>query len=325
VSDARGSLHLPAREIPVPTSLSAEAQAVLAMPPLPTPALPVGGDHAAWQAMIDAQDRSIGLMLSERAAAAPVEIVELDLGGLRVFELTPDELAEGDRRVYLDIHGGNFIFGAGATCCAMGVGAAGRNNVRVWAVDYRMPPEHPYPAALDDCLTAYSALLADHEPTQIVVGGASAGANLAAATVLRARDEGLAMPAGVVLMTPASDLTGSSDSLVTNLGLDPLLASTGEPAIALYAGTHDRRDPYLSPVYGDFSLGFPPAILTTGTRDLLLSDTVRLHRALRRGGVDARLHVQEAAGHGGFLGMAPEDAEITAEVRRFVEERLGSS
>ena len=101
--------------------------------------------------------------------------------------------------------------------------------------------------------------------------------------------------------------------------LIPHAQSKDVPAFLLYAGGRDLTDPYLSPVFGDFTKGFPPAILTTGTRDLLLSDTVRLHRALRAAGVPAELHVTEAGGHGGFFGMAPEDEEITREIRRFVD------
>ena len=164
----------------------------------------------------------------------------------------------------------------------------------------------------------YEALLADHRPEELIVGGASAGGNLAAALLLRARDEGLPLPAGAVLMTPGTDLTASSDSLQTNLGLDPLITTSASPAFTLYAGGHDLTDPYLSPVYGDFTSGFPPTILTTGTRDMLLSDTVRLHRALRVAGIDADLHVTEAAGHGGFFGMAPEDHQLEDQIRRFV-------
>jgi acetyl esterase/lipase len=124
-------------------------------------------------------------------------------------------------------------------------------------------------------------------------------------------------------MTPAVDLTASGDSMQTNRGLDPLLRGNEQPAFLLYAAGEDLTHPYLSPVYGDFSKGFPPTILTTGTRDLLLSDTVRMHRALRAAGVAAELHVTEAAGHGGFFGMAPEDHEITREVRRFIDARWG--
>ena len=142
----------------------------------------------------------------------------------------PDGLGADDRRLYLDIHGGEFIYGAGESCRAMAIGAAKRVGARVWSVDYRMPPDHPYPAGLDDCLTVYRALLEDHRPEELVVGGASAGGNLAAALLLRARDEGLPLPAGAVLMTPGSDLTASSDSLQTNLGLDPLITTSASPA-----------------------------------------------------------------------------------------------
>jgi monoterpene epsilon-lactone hydrolase len=152
-----------------------------------------------------------------------------------------------------------------------------------------------------------------------VVGGGSAGGNLAAALVLRARDEGLPLPAALIFNTGASDLTGSSDSWQTNEGLDNVLSNTAAPCMELYAQGHDPRDPYISPVYGDLT-GFPPTIVLTGTRDMLLSDNVRMHRALRSAGVDARLHVWEAAGHGGFMGMAPEDAERFEEQRRFAEE-----
>ena len=154
----------------------------------------------------------------------------------------------------------------------------------MWAVDYRMPPDHPFPAGLDDCLTVYEALLADHRPEEIIVGGASAGGNLAAALILRARDDGLPLPAAAVLMTPGVDLTASGDSLQTNRGLDPLIPDGSSPAFGMYAAGHDLTDPYVSPLYGDFTKGFPPTILTTGTRDMLLSDTVRMHRALRVGG-----------------------------------------
>jgi acetyl esterase/lipase len=182
-----------------------------------------------------------------------------------------------------------------------------------------MPPEHPYPTPLDDCVAAYRALLDEHRAADLVVEGASAGGNLAAATVLRARDEGHPRPAGVVLVSPEADLTEAGDSFRTNLGVDTILTGSLMEANLLYAGGYDLRDPYLSPVYADFAAGFPPTILTTGTRDLFLSNTVRMHRALRAAGVEAELHVWEAAGHAMFLGGTPEDAERVREVRRFVD------
>ncbi len=125
-------------------------------------------------------------------------------------------------------------------------------------------------------------------------------------------------------MTPCTDGGLISDTHSANDQLDSVLKGVVMAEFwSVYAGGHDRTDPYLSPVYGDYSKGFPPTFLQTGTRDLLLSDTVRLHRALRRGGVEAELHVWEAMPHGGFGGVSPEDRELTAELKAFFAARLG--
>ncbi len=319
MSDPRGTIHLPARDIRVPSTVSPAAQAVLANPPAENFDFPPLDDPAAWRKMIAERDGAIAAMMAGRAAAAPVTVRSRKLAHCTVYEITPDGLDDGDDRVYLDIHGGGFIWGGGELCATMATGTAVRMAARVWAVDYRMPPDHPAPAALDDCLDAYRALLAERSPGRVVVGGASAGGNLAAALLLRARDEGLPLPAAAVLMTPAADLTESGDSHQVNLGLDPLIPGRARGQFELYAGGQDLSHPYLSPLNGDFTRGFPPAILTTGTRDMLLSDTVLLHRALRRAGVPADLHVVEAGGHGGFMGAAPEDHDILREVRQFAD------
>ncbi|HEY8059272.1 MAG TPA: alpha/beta hydrolase fold domain-containing protein, partial [Acidimicrobiales bacterium] len=233
MSEPAPTLHLPARDIPVPTSVSSEAQAVLAMPALPAPERPPLDDLDGWRTMIAEHDESIAALMTERATAAPVTTEERDVDGVRVYDISPTDLVAGDPRVYLDIHGGEFVFGAGEVCRAMASGTANRVGARVWAVDYRMPPDHPFPAGLDDCLTAYEALLADHRPEEIIVGGASAGGNLAAGLILRARDQGRPLPAAAVLMTPGVDLTASGDSLQTNLGLDPLITTSGSPAFGM--------------------------------------------------------------------------------------------
>jgi acetyl esterase/lipase len=156
------------------------------------------------------------------------------------------------------------------------------------------------------------------------VGGSSSGGNLAAAMLLRARDDGLPLPAAAVLLTPEADLTESGDTFQTNAGVDTMLRG-GTPQRLLYAGGHDLASPGLSPLFGDFTKGFPPTLLASGTRDLYLSNTVRMHRALRAAGVPAELHVLEAAPHGGFLGLAPEDHELLREVRRFVDAHWGTT
>ena len=194
----------------------------------------------------------------------------------------------------------------------------------MWSVDYRMPPDHPFPTPLDDCLAAYRALLEERRPEEIIVGGASAGGNLAGALVLRARDEGLPLPAAVVFNTGAFDLTRRRRQLAHERRTRQRPRRLRRRrACTLYAGGHDLGT-RTSRRCSATSRGFPPTILLTGTRDMLLSDNVRMHRALRAAGVDAELHVWEAAGHGGFLGMAPEDADRAAELRRFAERALGA-
>ena len=191
-------------------------------------------------------------------------------------------------------------------------------GVEVYAVDYRLIPDHPYPAPLDDCMAAYREALKTHKPADLVVAGSSAGGNLVAAMLLRARDECLPLPVALVLLTPALDMLSAGDSHQTNKYLDVnLYANAGVGQ--LYAKGQDPTHPYLSPLFGDYSRGWPPTLLATGTRDLLLSDSVRMHRILRRAGIRADLHVTEAGGHGGFQGRAPEDTEILAECRRFMD------
>jgi epsilon-lactone hydrolase len=198
--------------------------------------------------------------------------------------------------------------------------SAQRAGLRTWAVDYRMPPDHPFPTPLDDCVAVYRELLTHTPAGQLLVAGASAGGNLAAAMLLRAREEGLPFPAALVLLSPEVDLTESGDTFATNVGVDYVLLDGLGASIALYAGAHDLTDPLLSPLFGDLT-GFPPTFLQSGTRDLFLSNTVRMHRRLRDHGVDAELHVWEAMPHGGFFG-APEDDEIATELRAFLLRRL---
>jgi len=314
-------LHLPERDIPVPTSVSPEAQSVLAMGRLGPPARgesPALDDVAGWKAYVAEADGFMRTMFGAAGDDFPGTIEERTVDECTVYVATPDSVGADDRRAYLDIHGGAWILGGGDLCRRTGTMAALQSGARTWAVDYRMPPDHPFPTPLEDCVAAYRALLEERRPEEVIVGGTSAGGNLAGALVLRARDEGLPLPAAVVINTGAFDLTGASDSWQTNAGLDNLLDGGDSSAMSLYAGGHPLDEPYISPLYGDLT-GFPPTILLTGTRDLLLSDNVRMHRALRRAGVDAELHVWEAAAHGGFLGLAPEDQERFGEVRRFVD------
>jgi epsilon-lactone hydrolase len=319
-------VFLPAREIPAPDSVSKEAQAVLAMGRLGPPPrdLPALDDVEGWRAYVAETDGFVRSMVGDAAQGFAGSLEERDLGPCALYVVVPDGAPEDDRRVFFDIHGGAWVLGGGDLCKRTTIASAQAVQLCTWSVDYRMPPDHPFPTPLDDCLVAYRMLLDERSPSEIVVGGASAGGNLAAALILKARDEGLPLPAAAIFNTGAFDLTGAGDSWQINDGLDNVLSGPVEPCTELYAGGHDRREPYISPLFGDLT-GFPPALFLTGTRDRLLSDNVRMHRALRKAGIDAQLHVWEAASHGGFLGMAPEDAERFEEMRRFAEARLAST
>jgi acetyl esterase/lipase len=318
-AEDRPVLRVPAREIPVPSSVSPQAQAVLAGGVIDGPPHPPVDDLDAWRRMIAATQEIVVGMLGD-APPAGVEIEDVEAEGVPTFVITPRGVDPADTRVYLDIHGGALIGGGGAMCRHTGAMMATRFGIRVWAPDYRMPPDHPYPTPLDDCLAAYRGLLARHRPENIVVGGGSAGGNLAAALLLRARDEGLPLPAAAVLISPEVDLTESGDSFATMLGVDNVGGGKSLMlANLLYAHGHDLTDPYLSPLFGAFTRGFPPTLLTSGTRDFFLSNTVRMHRALRAAGVHAELHVLEACPHGGFMVDTPEQSELDTDIRRFID------
>lgn len=323
VQESLAPLHLPARQIPVPATVSPEAQAILALDLTAgrpaAPPTPAAGDLEGWRRWVQERNAAWRLTAQQDAKDGTTEVEETDAEGTRVYVITPVGHSHGTTRVLLHVHGGALLLGGGDLCALTSRAIAERARVRTWAVDYRMPPDHPYPAPLDDCLTVYRALLQNHRPQDVIVSGESAGGNLAAAMLLRARDEGLPLPAAAVLLSPEVDLTESGDSFACNLGLDNVLTEPLMPLNLLYAGGHDLRHPYISPLFGDFTKGFPPTLLVSGTRDLFLSNTVLLHRRLRAAGVRAELHVVEAAGHGRFFGQAPEDSEIDTEISRFVD------
>lgn len=319
----REGVSVPARVIPIPKTISAEAQAFLAnssmFPDTPTPS---PEDHAGWQAHIDAANPGLTQMNQGMAIKHPAEIAEHALSACTLYEVTPSTYSDANQdKAILYVHGGGFTVGHGIAAAYAAHRLAGLTGLRTFSVDYRMPPAHPFPAGLDDTVEAYRFLLERYNPEAIAVAGASAGGGLAGSFLLKARDLGLPLPAACVLMTPEADLTETGDTFETNDLVDVVLKHRLTNSILLYANGHDLSDPYLSPVLGDFSKGFPPTLLTSGTRDLFLSNTVRFHRALRRADIEAELHVWEAMPHGGFFG-APEDEESYAEQSRFIRQRL---
>ena len=301
---------------PIPSSVSEQAQRFLANPIASQKASPALDDVDGWLRQIDSQDQ----YLAERLGGVelPVVVEETQISGVHTYVMRAVDVSDSTATpIYLDIHGGALIMGGGELCRLMASIDAMANGMITWAPDYRMPPLNPYPTPLDDCMAVYRALIEVRSPEDIFVGGGSAGGNLAAALVARAKDEGLPLPAALVLISPEVDLTESGDSFQTNLGIDNVLGSLMQTNL-LYANGHDLDHPYLSPLFADVT-GFPPTFLQAGTRDLFLSNTVRMHRKLRSSDVEAELHVFEAMPHGGFAG-APEDFEVRVEMRRFLDQ-----
>ena len=169
-------LHLPARDIPVPTSVSPEAQAVLAMGRLmpPVQEYPQLDDAAGWSAYVAETDGFVRSMVGDGLAGFDGTVEERVIGACPVYVVTPEGVTDDDPRVYLDIHGGGWVMGGGDLCQRTAVVSAGQVAARVWSVDYRMPPDHPFPTPLEDCVAAYRALLEERRAEEIVVGGVSA-------------------------------------------------------------------------------------------------------------------------------------------------------
>lgn len=309
--------------MPFPTSISTEARAALerlvgedgetlnASFAVPEPA-----DHDGWLRVKAAVDRQYAEAVKGLAGQLHATVETIMAGSATIHVATPSTPSNPDY-VYVDFHGGALVFGGGEACRAGARMQADLHGVTCYGVDYRTPPEHPHPAALDDALAAYRLALERHRPERIVVGGRSAGGNIATALLIRARDAGLPLPAGLVLLSPQVDLTESGDSFETNRLVDVVLPGSLMASNLLYAAGAELSAPLLSPLFGELA-GLPPTFLQSGTRDLFLSNTVRMHRALRRAEVPAELHVFEAMPHGGFGGMTPEDRELQDEVRRFV-------
>jgi acetyl esterase/lipase len=316
-------LLLTERVIPIPKSISLEAQAALAVARPAQAPFPALGDTAGWRARIAEMNAGMADMMRGPVMALPVEFATETIAGVTVYVTEPETMPERNRdKALLYFHGGGLVILGGEPAALFARIEAFANRCKVYAVDYRNPPDHPYPAAIDDCVAVYGELLKRCPSDRIVISGASGGGNLAAAVPLKIRDLGLPPPAAVGLFTPEVDLTESGDTFHTNRDIDVILRGGLPDFNALYANGADLADPYLSPIFADFTKGFPPTFIQTGTRDVFLSNSARIHRALRKAGVQAELHVWEAMPHGGF-GGAPEDQEMRVEFAHFLAKHAG--
>jgi len=302
--------HMP----PPPETLSAEARAQLALlanaGPMPSM------DMAQMRFFAETMQTMVG---GEQRKVHAVTVTDDVIAGVPVRRIAPAS-GEVDRtRVLMNLHGGGFATDSGSL--TENIPVAALSGVEVVAVLYRFAPEHPYPAAVDDALAVYKALLADHHPADIGVYGTSAGAVIGPQLMMRLRAESLPLPGVLGVFSGEPDLVGTADSL-------KIFAKSDEAQLLIdckwaYVGGADPKDPMLSPIFGDLSF-FPPTLCVSSGRDVLLSGTVNLNRKLSDAGVYTELVVYDALPHAFWaMLLAPESDDAFRRMSAFLTKHLG--
>jgi monoterpene epsilon-lactone hydrolase len=305
------------RVVPVPKTVSAEAQAMLARPasdanvPQTLEQRRTGTDK--WQAGAGEVSKRL----------YPANVTEATIAGVPVRVVTPLS-GEKRGRVLINLHGGGFNSDSGSLTETIPM--ANLTGTKVIAVLYRLAPEHPFPAGLDDAIAVYKEVLKTYKPKNIGIYGTSAGAILTAEVTAKIKQLGLPMPGATGVFSGMGDFAraGDSTAMYALNGLSGYLAPPKPgPTNNEYVGSTDPKDPILSPMYGDLT-GFPPTLFITSGRDLLLSGTTILHRAYLRAGVDAQLVVFEALPHAFWNNPnLPESKEADGLMAKFFDTHLG--
>jgi monoterpene epsilon-lactone hydrolase len=253
------------------------------------------------------------------------KVTETALGGIPALDVAVPQ-ADASSGVLLYLHGGGYVIGTSHTGVPLAAALAARAGLRALSLDYRLAPEHAFPAAPDDALAAYRAMLEDTDPARIVLAGDSAGGGLALATLLAARDAGLPLPAGLVAFSGWFDLTLSGPSLTGKESVDPVFDAAD---IREYAGTYlpdgaDARHPLASPMLGDLR-GLPPLLLQVGSHEVLLDDSTRLATRAAAADVEVTLETYPGSAHVFQHGHATEPTAARAmdSAAAFLARRVG--
>ena len=317
--DPDGTAHI-IRAVPMPSTLSTEAQQWLASLAHSTPGPESLAERRArtdvWRAKDSAEARKF----------YPVNVQETTTAGVRTDIITPLAMPEANRaRVLINLHGGGFNSDSGSLI--EGVPIANLAKTKVVSVYYRLAPENPFPAAVDDVVTVYKELLKTYKPSSIGIFGTSAGAILTCEVMVRLKQLGSPLPAALGVFSGLSDFSrvGDSRQIFSLNGLPGEMQPVAPNHLPddQYVGKTDRRDPVLSPLFADLH-GMPPTLLVTSTRDLLLSDTAIFHRALLNAGDDAQLVVYEALPHAFWYHFQlPETKEALELMAKFFDEKVG--
>ena len=279
-------------------------------------------DTAAEVASVRA---ALDALMAQTPVPADVQHKTAEIGGVPGIEVTI--AGNASENVILYFHGGVYVIGAAAHTVPLVGEIVRRTGVRAITLDYRLAPEHPYPAAVDDARAAYEGLLKQGiAPGRIVLAGESAGGGLAVAALLASRDAGLPMPACAFLMSPYADLTLSGETLTTREPLDPILTPEGLRVRAPeYLGGADASDPLISPIFADLD-GLPPLLIQVGSHEILLDDAIRLAATAAAGDVAVTLEVTPGVPHvfQGFAGLLDEAGTALDHAANFMTAQLGN-
>jgi monoterpene epsilon-lactone hydrolase len=245
--------------------------------------------------ILTAERHAFERLLGEQSLASGVRAKHTAVGGVGGVELTPPRVRDGRRLLFL--HGGGYVMGSHRTHQSLASHIAREIDARALVIDYRLAPEHPYPAALDDSVMAYDTLLTDTRPETLALAGSSAGAALALACLLRARDTGRPMPAAAVLMSPWTDLQLTGPSIDDRAARDPVLSRDKLTRYRdHYLADTDPASPLVSPLNADLC-GLPALLIQVGTEEILYDDAARLTTVAQNAGVDAALEAEPGATH----------------------------
>jgi acetyl esterase/lipase len=250
-----------------------------------------------------------------------VTYVDTVVGGVPAIVASPTEV-HPDRHI-LYIHGGAYVVGSPKSHIAMCARLAKRAAATVTVIDYRLAPEHVFPAAIDDCVAAYRAIIADVDPSLVTIAGDSAGGGATLATLGALKAAGDPLPGAVYLLSPWTDLTASGESIVTRVDHDPMFDGDGLiEAATTYAGTTPLDHPGVSPLFAD-PTGYPPTLIQTGMDEILLSDSTRLAERYAAAGVDVRLDLRDGLWHVYpiLAGYMPEATEALVRAAVFIREK----
>jgi epsilon-lactone hydrolase len=266
-------------------------------------------------------------LMARMTVPGDIRTTRTTLGGRPALQVDPDGASRPGTILYF--HGGGWVFGSPETALSLTGHLVAQTGLTAYSCDYRLAPEHPFPAAIEDTLSAYRALLdSGHDAEAIVFAGDSAGGGLAVTTCLAARDAGLPLPAAVVAFSPGLDATRTGESMDTKEGVDPIFTRAAvEHTGAMYLAGADPHQPLLSPAVLADLTGFPPLLIQVGTNELLLDDSTRLAARARAAGVDVILDVTADVPHvfQAFAGVLDEADEALERAALFLRQRIRSA